>query len=407
VTVNEVESPIPQGWTVAPLAQFTELVTYGFTNPMPTTESGPFMVTAKDIRGGKIDYAGARHTSSVAYETKLTDKSRPKIGDVLLTKDGSIGRVAVCDRDYMCINQSVALLRTNPLIDSRFLCYLLQAPFYQERMERDSGGSTIKHIYITRVDKMPIMVPSRTEQLSISSVLGALDDKVAVNERIAATARQLGLALFAHALLADDLVQADVESVSSALTRGIAPKYSESPEGLVVLNQKCIRDGRVNLDPARRTMYEKVKAPKLLHRNDVLVNSTGVGTLGRVARWTSDDAATADSHITIVRFAETHVDPVCGGFALLRAQPEIELMGEGSTGQTELRRAQLGGLKITLPNRKQQQQLRPKLDALEEQADQALAESLTLATLRDTLLPQLMSGRLRVKDAEKIVEDHT
>lgn len=92
---------------------------------------------------------------------------------------------------------------------------------------------------------------------------------------------------------------------------------------------------------------------------------------------------------------------------MLRAQPEIEAMGEGSTGQTELRRTQLGALEITLPSEAQQRRLRPKLDALEAQADHALAESVALAALRDTLLPQLMSGRLRVKDAEKIVEDHT
>lgn len=80
-------------------------------------------------------------------------------------------------------------------------------------------------------------------------------------------------------------------------------------------------------------------------------------------------------------------------------------MGEGSTGQTELRRTQVGGLEFSLPSPARQRELRIKLDSLEERADQALAESRTLAGLRDTLLPQLMSGRLRVRDAEKMIED--
>lgn len=64
------------------------------------------MVTAKDVHSGRIDYSTARRTSWEAYRNDLTDKTRPRINDVLLTKDGSIGRVALCDRDDVCINQS-------------------------------------------------------------------------------------------------------------------------------------------------------------------------------------------------------------------------------------------------------------------------------------------------------------
>src|SRR5437868_13051216 len=89
---------VPRHWSVAPLSAFALRVTYGFTNPMPTTDDGPFMVTAKDVHSGGIDYSTARHTSWEAYTNELTEKSRPRINDVLLTKDGSIGRVAICDR---------------------------------------------------------------------------------------------------------------------------------------------------------------------------------------------------------------------------------------------------------------------------------------------------------------------
>lgn len=261
------------------------------------------------------------------------------------------------------------------------------------------------HLRVAQVRTLPIPpVPQLEAQRAIGDVLGALDNKIAVNERIAATARELSLTLYSQSLDDDDSVEVVVESVAIALTRGVAPKYTDSSDELTVLNQKCIRYGRVNLEPSRLTLREKVKPPKLLQLNDVLVNSTGVGTLGRVARWTSDLDATVDSHITIVRFNEDKVDPVCAGFAMLRAQPEIEAMGEGSTGQTELRRSQVGELELTLPGPAGQKELRPKLDALEKRADQALRESLALAALRDALLPQLMSGKLRVRAAEQIVE---
>jgi type I restriction enzyme S subunit len=92
---------------------------------------------------------------------------------------------------------------------------------------------------------------------------------------------------------------------------------------------------------------------------------------------------------------------------MLDAEPEITNMGEGSTGQTELSRAKLSTLRIRLPSKGRAAKLRPVLDALESRGDRALEESQSLAELRDTLLPRLMSGEIRVREAEKIVEDVT
>ncbi|MDX3097721.1 restriction endonuclease subunit S [Streptomyces sp. ME19-03-3] len=349
----------------------------------------------------------ARHVSQEMWQKWMKVPTRS--GDVILTSEAPLGRCArIPDNSKYVLGQRVFGLRgKDGVLDSGFLYYALQSRYLQDQLSSRASGTTVTGIRQSELIKVRVPDPGISEQKRIASILTSLDDKIAVNERIAATARQLGSTLFGQAILSGSPIETDIDSVSSVVTRGVAPRYSESADDLVVLNQKCIRDGRVSLAPARLTLREKVKPPKLLRHNDVLVNSTGVGTLGRVGRWTSDDSATVDSHITIVRFDESEVDPVCAGFAMLRAQPEIEAMGEGSTGQTELRRTQLGALEITLPSEAQQRRLRPKLDALEAQADHALAESVALAALRDTLLPQLMSGRLRVKDAEKIVEDHT
>jgi type I restriction enzyme S subunit len=130
-----------------------------------------------------------------------------------------------------------------------------------------------------------------------------------------------------------------------------------------------------------------------------------VGTLGRLTRWTKSENCTVDSHITIVRFDQAKVDPVCAGFAMFDAEPEIEALGEGSTGQTELSRTQLANLRIALPERDRAMKLRSMLDGLEVRGECALEESITLAALRDALLPKLMSGEIRVRDAEKAVEE--
>lgn len=62
-----------------PLGNYLERITYDFTNPMSTTDEGPFMVTARDVNNGRILYEQARRTSERSYSEELTDKSRPKL----------------------------------------------------------------------------------------------------------------------------------------------------------------------------------------------------------------------------------------------------------------------------------------------------------------------------------------
>jgi type I restriction enzyme S subunit len=169
---------IPAHWTISRIGWLQRRITYGFTNPMPTADQGPFLLTANDINDGRILYESARHTTVDAFKNDLTDKSRPQLGDVLLTKDGTLGRVAVHDGQEVCINQSVALLRPMPSkLRPHFLAAVMESQPYQDRLIFDAGGTAIKHIYITRVAKMPFASPSLAEQDTIISEVRALRSK--------------------------------------------------------------------------------------------------------------------------------------------------------------------------------------------------------------------------------------
>jgi type I restriction enzyme S subunit len=145
---------------------------------MPTADHGPYMVTAKDVKNGIINYSTARKTTQKAFDSLLTDKSRPQKGDVLVTKDGTLGRLAVVEDANLCINQSVALLRPNNKIDSHYLKNLLSSKYYQDLMIAQAGGATIKHIYITRVDKMLVPTPSIDVQKEIVKKIDIVSSKV-------------------------------------------------------------------------------------------------------------------------------------------------------------------------------------------------------------------------------------
>ncbi|MFB9148975.1 restriction endonuclease subunit S [Roseovarius ramblicola] len=172
---------IPSSWQLSRIGWELQRITYGFTNPMPTEDEGPFLLTANDVNYGRILWESARHTSQHAFDHDLTDKSRPRKGDVLLTKDGTLGRVAIHDGRPVCINQSVALLRPRKnRVTSEFLANVLLSRRYQDRMVFEAGGTTIKHIYITRLQKMPFPVPTMDEQRAINAKINLTRQRVAL-----------------------------------------------------------------------------------------------------------------------------------------------------------------------------------------------------------------------------------
>ncbi|MDA3649322.1 restriction endonuclease subunit S [Saccharopolyspora indica] len=371
----------------------------------PIDESGEyFAVGTPAMRDNSINYSEARRINRVTYEA-WTRRLDPKHGDILLAREAPVGPVVrIPAEENVAPGQRTVLLRPDPsAVDSQFLYYYLISPIRQSDLQVNASGSTVPHLNVADVRAFPTPnVPNLPEQRAIAEVLGALDDKIAANERAQRLASQLARALFDRAAKLG--VRHIVRDVTEIITRGVTPKYTEDG-GITVLNQKCVRNQRVNLAPGRATLSSSTRDNKMLRLHDVLVNSTGFGTLGRAARWIRGMDATVDSHISIVRFDANLVDPVCAGFGLLRLEKQIESLAEGSTGQTELRRDLLAGLEILVPRSEEQQAVGAELATLDAHALALEEESHMLAKTRDSLLSLLMSGKVRVRDAEKVVEE--
>ena len=187
-----------------------------------------------------------------------------------------------------------------------------------------------------------------------------------------------------------------LRDVCSYISRGISPKYIDFG-GVAVVNQKCIRDFSIDFSKTRRHDASKRKIDdRLLKLWDVLVNSTGVGTLGRVAQVRRlPEATIVDSHVTVLR-AGVEINPLYLGLVVGGMQQEIEALAEGSTGQTELSRAKLGELKILLPKNEVLDSFHDFTKSIFDGASSNQIDSDVLARIRDTLLSELVSGRLRV-----------
>ena len=399
---------IPSEWKYVQLGDLLEPngLSYGIVQPGSDDADGVPILRVKNFQQNGIRIDNALRVSRDIERQYV--RSRLVGGEVLLSLVGSVGEVAVAPPHLAGWNvaRAIAVIRVMHQANHWVKFYLSSevAQHYMRIWQTTTVQATLN---LRDVRRLPVAMPPAQERDAILSVLGALNDKIAVNDQIAAKARLLAQAKFEGAIHAGPVIEQELSSVAGLISRGVAPRYSDDSEQLMILNQKCVRGGRISLGPSRRTQRETVPSHKLLQLNDVLVNSTGVGTLGRVARWTIDHPATVDSHVTIVRVDPRRADPVCAGFALLAAQQHIASLGQGSTGQTELGRAQVGALSLTIPDTVRSRRLRPVLDALEARGDAALDESATLSALRDTLLPSLMSGQMRVRDAERIVEDAT
>ncbi|QXT42677.1 restriction endonuclease subunit S [Serratia fonticola] len=189
-------------------------------------------------------------------------------------------------------------------------------------------------------------------------------------------------------------------NVAAYLSRGISPKYLESG-GLLVLNQKCIRDFRVDASKGRRHDPSQRKVDgREIQVGDVLINSTGVGTLGRVAQVHHlDEVTIVDSHVTVVRAGAKLTASYLGQYMGWK-QPEIEAMGEGSTGQTELSKLKLAEKIILIPPKGILAKFDKLIYSINSKISANERDSQSLTQLRDTLLPKLLSGEITLPEAE-------
>lgn len=143
----------------------------------------------------------------------------------------------------------------------------------------------------------------------------------------------------------DEWTQKTLGEVTAFMAKGIPPKYveEENTNTIRVLNQKCNRNFEISYADSRihNIALKKVPSDKILREGDVLINSTGVGTAGRVAQLVKVPVPTTiDGHMILLRPTD-EVDSLYYGYAIKSYQSKIQSFAEGSTGQTEINRSRL------------------------------------------------------------------
>ena len=407
-----------QSWPEVPLYEICGAIVDCVNKTAPVVdEATPYrMIRTTNVKSGVINTETVRYVTKETYQT-WTRRQVPRSGDVILTREAPLGEVGMLrNADGIFLGQRLMSYRADPdKLDAHFLLYALQGKHLQDQIRAAGSGATVEHMRVPDAEKLKIRLPPLSTQRKIAAVLSAYDDLIENNTRRVRVLEEIARAPYREWFVeyrfpgheTAEFVEdeqgrrpagwewAELKAIAPLVIRGIAPKYSENSEDLVI-NQKCIRNQRLSLTSARHHSG-KVPAIKMLRFGDILINSTGVGTLGRVAQvYQEPGNLTVDTHVTIVRPDLEQVGLDYFGLTLMDRQPEFEAAGVGSTGQTELGRERIGSISLLIPELELQESFGAKVQPLRHLVEQLLQRNANLRLTRDFLLPQLVSGELDV-----------
>lgn len=381
-------------------------------------ESGVPVIRGANLNGGrKLNLDNFVFVSEEKADSLLANNAHA--GDVIFTQRGTLGQVGLIPDNTpykrFVISQSQMKLTVNPdIADANYIYYLFSDSAVSKQLENQAFSSGVPHINLGILREFRILLPSIEVQKKVVEILSSYDDLIENNNRRIAILEEMAQSLYREwfinfrfpghentkfigsplGKIPEGWEVKNIAEISQYINRGIAPKYNDGCADKVI-NQKCIRNFRIDMSLARNH-ERKVPTEKSVQFGDVLINSTGVGTLGRVAQvLVKCSNVTVDTHVTIVR-AMTGMPVEFWGCMLENLQDHFERLGEGATGQTELKRQLIGETKIVFPGARLAKEFSSLVMPGRNMIPVLLSKNENLKNQRDMLLPRLVSGNIKL-----------
>ncbi len=298
---------------------------------------------------------------------------------------------------------SIIRARLDPRVaHAPYYFYFFGSPIGRRTVEAIVEQVAAAGIRLSELRNLRVPVPDLAEQRAIAEVLGALDDKIAANTTLADTSFKLASELFDT--VSRHLVKQPMSHVLSPILGGTptrsngalwgghnlwasAKDITSASFGVVIDTQEKISDLAVSTTKA-----------KPLPPGSVVL--TARGTVGEVARL----GVAASFNQSCYGFTPGALSEGVLYFSILSATARAKAIAHGSVFDTITMRT-LDYLEIPQFTKPEMVELEQQINPLLKMIEHLVQQNRSLATLRDMLLPQLMSGRIRVKDAEKTVEE--
>ena len=441
VHIPSTAVPLPPDWRWDRLDEVCDGV---FDCPHSTpllTEDGPFVVRSQDMRTGVFRMEEAGHVSEDTYQERIV-RAEPRYGDLLYSREGTYFGIAaeVPARVRVCLGQRMVLLRPKPSkCNHRFLRYWLNSPVMASHTHGHRDGTVAERLNLPTIRQLPVAVPPLPIQRGIAHILGTLDDKIELNLRMNETLEAMARALFKSWFVDFDPVRSKAEGRDSGLSKPLDDLFPDSfedselgeiPKGWGVGTLSDV----ASLNPES---WSKETRPVVINYIDL--SNVKWGSIDDVVGYTQQDAPSraqrvlrsGDTIVGTVRpgngsYAFINADGLTGstGFAVLRPHRSeyaqfIYLAATAAENIDALAHLADGGAypavrpdvviatPVIRPRDKVLARFSIFIDSLFARIAQNEHESRTLAALRVTLLPKLISGELRINVGGPYVEEAT
>lgn len=421
--VSEDETPcnIPNNWRFERLGNLFYIERGASPRPISayiTTENdGVNWVKIGDTEvGGKyVNFTKEKITKEGAEKSRAV-----KVGDFIFSNSMSFGRPYIMNIDG-CIHDGWNVIHNIHSVDNAmkefnqdYLYFVLSSTMLKQQIIDKAEGGVVKNIRSDNLRDLVMPVPPIEEQQrivdKINEIMPKIDEYEKIEKELEALKKEFPTNM-KNALLqaamqgklteqfegdssVDEFIRDEEIDIldeddypyfvpdnwrftelgnltSIPIKRGKSPKYADK-SGVLVFAQKCNqKNGSISLHDAKyldENMKHKYEQDNYLQEDDIVINSTGGGTLGRIG-YISEELIKGslpivpDSHVTTIR-TKVNVLPRYIYFFLKFNQPYLETMGVGSTNQTELRPDTIKELAVPLPPMEEQQRIVERLDAL-------------------------------------------
>lgn len=369
----KIESKYPQEKFIEVTSYFSSGVTYEKSD-VSNTVTNNAVLTADNINlNGHLDIKKIIYLKSTL---KLSEDKKLKANDIFIClSSGSkkhIGKVTFIDKDSSYYAGGfMGIIRSNNKINSKYLYTLLRHPNIKKMMEINSTGNNINNLY-NQLNNIKLPLPPMNIQEEIVKEILALEN-LSKNNTDKVNILQNNIA---KVLKTDAKEEKLNKYLLMPVKRGKSPKYSYKSD-IQILKSGQIR-GLKEFDFSKKYYADKSMTidERLLQRGDLLINSTGVGTAGRVNLFNLNGKFFVDSHVAICRLNKELLLPLYALYQLYYfvGFKNIEKMATGQSGQIELAPDTIGNIKIPVPSIQEQKRIVTEIMPIEEEIEKLQKE---------------------------------
>ncbi len=407
VTVKFKETEIgtiPEGWDQFEVADLTERVIDNRGKTPPLVQDGYELLEVNAIKAGNRtpDYSVVEKFIDEATYNTWFRGGHIKKGDLIIPTVGTIGNIAISLEDRGSIAQNLIGLRFSDRVEPTFIYYLLSSLEYKEKILNLDIGGVQPSIKVPHLMSLKVFAPELAEQKQIAEILSSLDDKIELNRKINANLEKLASALFKKWFvdIGDDLPEGwRVEAISNfgQVVCGKTPSKAvkEYFGGDIPFIKIPDMHGNIFIVKSEDSLTElgmNSQKNKTVPLGSICVSC--IATVGLVSMTTADSQTNQQINSII---PSKHLYQYYLLHALKNLEGYLQRMGSSGSATLNVNTTSFSSIEILKPT----DEILEKFDVLVrpvfEQIKTNVEESLALSKIRDSLLPRLMSGKIRVK----------